>query len=153
MSQETLRRAIVGLVLVCCMTAVAQDKGYWRASSSTARSITGDVALSDEKISINFLSFTVARIRALEQGEASALFDADGTAGGNGSLYRLNVPGAKKFLHRNSLCGSDDTQWMVTYVAGRSLQLAFFSGQKPPVFTPDAIANSTDLCGKFSYVK
>jgi hypothetical protein len=153
MSQETLRRAIVGLVLVCCMTAVAQDKGYWRASSSTARSITGDVALSDEKISINFLSFTVARIRALEQGEASALFDADGTAGGNGSLYRLNVPGAKKFLHRNSLCGSDDTQWMVTYVAGRSLQLAFFSGQKPPVFTPDAIANSTDLCGKFSYVR
>jgi hypothetical protein len=153
MSQETLRRAIVGLVLVCCMTAVAQDKGYWRAASSTARSITGDVALSDEKISINFLSFTVARIRALEQGEASALFDADGTAGGNGSLYRLNVPGAKKFLHRNSLCGSDDTQWMVTYVAGRSLQLAFFSGQKPPVFTPDAIANSTDLCGKFSYVR
>jgi hypothetical protein len=153
MSQETLRRAIVGLVLVCCMTAVAQDKGYWRAASSTARSITGDVALSDEKISINFLSFTDARIRALEQGEASALFDADSTAGGNGSLYRLNVPGAKKFLHRNSLCGSDDTQWMVTYVAGRSLQLAFFSGQKPPVFTPDAIANSTDLCGKFSYVK
>jgi hypothetical protein len=153
MSQETLRRAIVGWVLVCCMTAVAQDMGYWRASSSTARSITGDVALSDEKISINFLSFTVARIRALEQGEASALFDADGTAGGNGSLYRLNVPGAKKFLHRNSLCGSDDTQWMVTYVAGRSLQLAFFSGQKPPVFTPDAIANSTDLCGKFSYVR
>jgi hypothetical protein len=153
MRRETVPGAIVGLVLVCCMTAVAQDKGYWRAASSTARSITGDVALSDEKISINFLSFTVARIRALEQGEASALFDADSTAGGNGSLYRLNVPGAKKFLHRNSLCGSDDTQWMVTYVAGRSLQLAFFSGQKPPVFTPDAIANSTDLCGKFSYVR
>jgi hypothetical protein len=153
MRRETLPGAIAGFVLLCCMTAVAQDKGYWRASSSTARSITGDVALSDEKISINFLSFTDARIRALEQGEASALFDADGTAGGNGSLYRLNVPGAKKFLHRNSLCGSDDTQWMVTYVAGRSLQLAFFSGQKPPVFTPDAIANSTDLCGKFSYVK
>jgi hypothetical protein len=135
------------------MTAAAQDKGYWRAASSTAKSITGDVALSEEKISINFLSFTIARIRGLEQGEASALFDPDGTAAGSGSLYRLNVPGAKKFLHKNSLCGSDDTQWMVTYVSGRSLQLAFFSGEKPPVFTPDAIANSTDMCGKFSYVK
>ncbi len=153
MKRETLLRAIVGLVLVCRLTAAAQDKGYWRATSSTAKSITGDVALSDEKISINFLSFTVARIRGLEPGEAGALFDPDGTAVGNGSLYRLNVPGAKKFLHRNSLCGSDDTQWMVTYVSGRSLQLAFFSGQKPPVFTSDALANSTDLCGKFSYVR
>jgi hypothetical protein len=153
MKRETFRKAIVGLVLVCGMTAAAQDKGYWRAASSTAKSITGDLILSDEKLSINLSNFTIARIRGLEKGEASALFDADGTAGGNGSLYRLIVPAEKKFLHRNSLCGSDDTQWMVTYVSGRSLQLAFFSGQKPPVFTMDAIANSTDLCGKFSYVK
>ena len=153
MKRETLLSAVVGLVLVCCITAAAQDKGYWRATSSTAKSITGDVALADEKISINLVSFTMARIRGLEQAEASALFDAEGTAGGNGSLYRLIVPGSKKFLHRNSLCGSDDTQWMVTYVSGRSLQLAFFSGQKPPVFTADALANSTDMCGKFSYVK
>jgi hypothetical protein len=152
MKRETFLSAMVGLVLACCMTA-AQDKGYWRAASSTAKSITGDVALADEKISINLVSFTIARIRGLEQVEASALFDPDGTAAGSGSLYRLNVPGDKKFLHKNSLCGSDDTQWMVTYVSGRSLQLAFFSGAKPPVFTTDALGNSTDLCGKFSYVR
>ena len=144
---------MAGLVLVSCMTAAAQDKGYWRAASSTAKSITGDVALSEEKISINLVSFTMARIRGLQQAEASALFDAEGTALGNGSLYRLIVPGERKFLHKNSLCGSDDTQWMVTYVAGRSLQLAFFSGAKPPVFTADALGNSTDLCGKFGYVR
>jgi hypothetical protein len=51
------------------------------------------------------------------------------------------------------LCGGEDTQWMVTYVAGPSLHLAFFSGQKAPVLAPDAIANSTDLCGTFSYVR
>jgi hypothetical protein len=153
MKRETLVWLILGFGLVCSVTAAAQDKGYWRAASSTAKSITGDVALADEKISINFLNFTIARIRGLEQAEASALFDPDGTATGSGSLYRLNVPGEKKFLHKNSLCGSDDTQWMVTYVSGRSLQLAFFSGAKPPVFTPDAIANSTDLCGKFSYLR
>ena len=151
MKGQTVLSAMV--VLVCCLTAVAQDKGYWRASSSTAKSITGDVELSEEKISINFSTFTIARIRGLEQAEAGALFDPDGTGAGSGSLYRLNVPGAKKFLHKNSLCGSDDTQWMVTYVSGRALQLAFFSGQKPPVFTADAIANSTDMCGKFGYVR
>src|ERR1700733_2528938 len=107
MKRETLLR-VVGLVLVCCLTTAAQDMGYWRAASSTAKSITGDVALADEKISINFLNFTIARIRGLEQAEAGALFDPDGTTAGSGSLYRLIVPGERKFLHRNSLCGSDD---------------------------------------------
>jgi hypothetical protein len=153
MKRETVVSAIVGLALICCLTTAAQDGGYWRAASSTAKSITGDVALADEKITINFLNFTMARIRGLDQAEASALFDPDGTATGSGSLYRLNVPGGKKFLHKNSLCGSDDTQWMVTYLSGRSLQLAFFSGAKPPVFTTDALANSTDMCGKFGYVR
>ncbi len=143
--------AIAGVGLICGGMAAAQEKGYWRAESSTARSITGDVEISDEKIAINFVTFTVARIRALTPEEDSAVFSAD--AGGNGSLYRLNVPASKRFLKKNSLCGSDDTQWMVTYVLGRSMEVAFFSGQKPPIFTSDAIANSTDLCGKFGYVR
>jgi hypothetical protein len=42
---------------------------------------------------------------------------------------------------------------MATYVEGRSLKLAFFSGQKAPVFTLDAISNSTDLCGTYNYVR
>jgi len=133
------------------MTAAAQDKGYWRASSSTAQSITGDVALSDEKIAINLSNFTIAHIRALNSEEVGAVFNPDNIAGASGNLYRLSIPSSKRFLKKNSLCGSEDTQWLVTYVSGRSLQIAFFSGQKPPVFTSDAISNSTDLCGTFSY--
>jgi hypothetical protein len=135
------------------MPAAAQEKGNWRAASSTTQSITGDIALSDEKISINFSSFTIARIRGLEPGEVSAAFDVDSATAANGSLYRLNIPASRKFMHRNTLCGTEDTQWMATYVAGRSLHLAFFSGPKAPVFALDAIANSTDLCGTFSYVR
>jgi hypothetical protein len=135
------------------MPASAQEKGNWRAANSTAQSITGDVSLSNEKISISFAGFPIARIRTLEPGEISAAFDVDSSADGSGSLYKLSVPASKKFLHRNSLCGAEDTQWMATYVAGRSLYLAFFSGQKAPVLTPDAIVNSTDLCGIFSYVR
>jgi hypothetical protein len=146
-------RAIAGLVVVCGVAAAAQEKGYWRAENSTAKSITGDVALSDEKMSINLVNFTVSRIRGLEKEEASALFEADGVAIGSGSLYRLSIPASRTFLRKNTLCGSENTQWMVTYVAGRSLRVVFFSGQNPPVFTPDAIANSTDLCGRFSYVR
>jgi hypothetical protein len=101
-------RAMIGLVLACCISAVAQDKGNWRAESPTAKSTTGDVALFDEKLAINFSTFTIAPIRSLEKGEVSAVFDVDSTAGGSGSLYRLNIPGAKKFLHKNSLCGSED---------------------------------------------
>jgi hypothetical protein len=123
----------------------------WRASSQTAHAVTGDVALSDTKIMINFASFTVAQIRALKPAEVSAGFDADLNAGGNGSLYRLSIPAATKFQHHNTLCGAEDTQWMATYVAGRSLQIAFFSGRNPPVFTVEAISNSTDICGVYSY--
>jgi hypothetical protein len=131
----------------------AQEKGPWRAASTTAASITGDVAFSETRVAIDFSSFPIARIRDLEPGEVSAVFDVDSNAGGRGSLYRLSIPGEKKFLHKNSLCGSEDTQWLAAFVAGKTLHVAFFSGPKMPVFTPEAFANSTDLCGTFLYVR
>jgi len=152
MKRKVWLRVVAGLVVVCGVAA-AQEKGYWRAENSTAKSITGDVALSDEKMAINLVNFTVSRIRGLEKDEAGALFDQDGVAEGSGSLYRLSIPASRTFLRKNTLCGSEATQWMVTYASGRSLRVVFFSGQKPPVLTPDAIANSTDLCGRFGYVR
>jgi hypothetical protein len=143
---------ILGSVL-CCLPAAAQEKGYWRAASSTAQSITGDVTLSADKIALTFSSFPIAQIRVLEPGELSAVFEAESGAGGSGSLYRLSIPGTKVFQHKNTLCGSEQTQWMATYVSGRELHLAFFSGSKMPVLTPDGIANSTDLCGTFLYAR
>ena len=85
--------------------------------------------------------------------EVSAVFDTDSGSGGKGSLYRLNIPAEKKFQHKNSLCGTENVQWMVAFAQGNALQLAFFSGPKPPTFTLDAISSSTDLCGTFSYVR
>lgn len=148
-----LRKSIASSLLICCLTLAAQEKGIWSAVSSNAKSITGDVELSNEKISIDLMTFPMARIRSLEKAELSAAFDADSNANGSGSLFRLNVPAARKFLRKNSLCGAEDTAWMATYVHGNSLQLAFFSGQKPPVLTLDALANSSDVCGVFSYAR
>ena len=138
-------------LLLCSLPSAAQDKGYWRATSNNATAITGDLSISESKLSINFTAFTIAQIRELKPAEASAAFDADLNEGGNGHLYRMNVPAAKRFLHKNTLCGSDDTQWMATYVHGRILRVAFFSGTDMPVITPDALANSTDVCGTYTY--
>jgi hypothetical protein len=153
MKRDRILSAVAGFALVCCFTAAAQESGTWRALSSTAQSITGDVALSGERIAINFASFIMAQIRPLQPAEANAVFETETSAGGRGSLYRLNIPGTKRFLHKNTLCGSEDIQWMATFVTGRTLHLAFFSGSKMPVFTPEAISNSTDLCGTFTYAR
>ena len=151
MKKTILLGLAAGLLSACCFSASAQDKGYWRATSSNASAITGDLGISDDKLSINFTPFTIAEIRKLEAAEAVALFSAENGIPGSGFLYRLNVPAAKRFLHHNTLCGNEETQWMATYATGRELRVAFFSGAKTPVFTPEAIANSTDLCGTFLY--
>jgi hypothetical protein len=137
---------------LCCFTPVlAQDAGYWRATSTTAKHITGDVALSDEKISINFSSYWIAQIRALTPAELSAAFGADANASASGNLYRLSIPSDKKMLHKNTLCGGEDTQWLATYSTGRALQLAFFSTSQMPILTTDALTNNSNLCGVFGY--
>jgi hypothetical protein len=141
--------AIVLLVLAPAITA--QEKGVWRAASKPAKTMTGDVAFSGEKITIGFYTFPIAQIRALTLAEIGATFDADTSAGGTGNLFRINVPAARHIVRDNSLCGSDDTQWVASYVSGKALQLAFFSGAAPPVLTPEAMTNATDLCGIFTY--
>jgi hypothetical protein len=134
--------------------AQQQDRGYWRAASNTAANITGDITISDAKLIINFRTFPLASIRSLKPAEVSSVFDVDVNTAHEGALYRLNVPGSLRILHRNTLCGSDDTQWMATYLSNpKTLQVAFFSGEEAPVFTFDAISHSTRLCGTYSFVR
>jgi hypothetical protein len=139
--------------LSCALPAVAQDAGYWRAASTTARHITGDVALSDEKISINFSTYWIAQIRTLTPAELSAAFNVDASAPGSGNLYRLSIPSDKKLLHKSTLCGGEDTQWLATYATGRTLQMAFFSTSQMPVLTAEALSNNSNLCGIFGYTR
>jgi len=139
--------------MACTLSGAAQNKGYWRAASNTAESITGDLIISDSKVTINFTAFPMSQIRSLKPAEVSSAFGADLNAGGTGTLYRLTVPAAKRFLHHNTLCGTEDTQWMATYVSGKTMQVAFFSGANAPEFTMDALANSTDVCGTYTYVR
>lgn len=156
MKQTKLLSALFLSAILCSTPAVAQitpDKGGWRASSKTAKSITGDIAFLNDKIAINFATFPLADIRTLAPAEISAVFDADASAGVTGELYRLSIPGNRKFLHSSTICGAEDTQWIATYVTGKTLQLAFFSGSAMPVFTLDAISNSSSVCGLYTYTR
>lgn len=141
------------LALAGSLSAHAQDKGPWRAASSAAKTITGDIDITGTRLLINFSAFPLAQIRALTAAEASAAFDADPGAVGGGNLYRVQVPPDKRFQHHNTLCGTDETQWMATWASGSQIQVAFFSGLKMPVFTLDALNGSPTLCGVFGYVR
>lgn len=152
MKRQILWGAAAVLLLAGSLTGAAQDKGYWRAASSNSEAVTGDLEISGSKVTIDLTAYTIADIRKLTPAEVAAAFDAAAHGVRGGELYRLRVPAAKRFLHRNTLCGSDDTQWMATYVEGHTLQVLFFSGDDMPVFTPDALANSTALCGIYTYV-
>jgi hypothetical protein len=155
MKRRKIVVAAAGVMLAGLVAGVAladaQDRGAWRAASSNATSITSDVTIGKDSVTIDFMTFPLATIRTLKPVEVSAVFDADVSAGISGMLYRMKVPAGQRFLHRNSLCGDADTQWMATYVTGHTLNVAFFSGDDMPVFTFDAISKTTDLCGTFGY--
>lgn len=129
-----------------------QDKGYWQVASQTAGEITGDIAISQVKLSINFSRFPIAQIRELTPAEATAVFGESAGSGG-GNLYRLDVPAEKRFAHRNTLCGEQETQWMVTWANGKRLQVAFFSGEAMPVLTGKALAQAQSVCELLTYAR
>jgi hypothetical protein len=157
MMKRTLSYAAFLAVLFAALGAAKarsqEDRGYWHAASSNANAITGDIAIGEIKVTINYISFPLAPIRRMKPVEVSSAFDADVNAGIEGSLYRLKVPPAQRFLHKNTLCGDDETEWMATYARGHTLQVAFFSGDDEPVFTFDAIQKSSALCGVYSYAR
>ena len=78
---------------------------------------------------------------------------ADVNSATGGTLYRLKIPAEQRFVRKNTLCGTQDTQWVAAFASGKTLNVAFFSGEEAPVFTFDAIAHSPNLCGTFLYVR
>ena len=153
MTSRAPLRVFALFVLAFALPCFAQVRGYWQAASDTTADITGDISFSKSKLTINFNSYPLANIRDLKPAEVSSVFDVDLNAGGIGTLYRLNIPARQRFLHKNTLCGTEDTQWMVTFTQGKVLHVAFFSGPEAPVLTFDAMQNSYAHCATFIYVR
>jgi hypothetical protein len=144
---------VMGIGVLAGGRSPAQEKGGWRAASATAKSVTGDLFFTEDKLTMNFMRYPLAEIRALAPAEAAAVFDADLKAG-SGNLYRVSIPADMRFLHKNTLCSGEETDWVVTYVSGKSLMVAMFTGEKIPTLTAEAmLSDSGTLCGKFEYVR
>lgn len=143
--------SVVVVVLCAARSGAQEDHGYWRMASTNAKAVTGDINIGELKVTIDFMTFPIAQIRRLKPVEVSAVFDADVNAGIQGTLYRLNIAPAQRFLHKNTLCGGEATQWMATYATGKTLNVAFFSGDDVPVFTFDAMQNTSTACGTYVY--
>ncbi len=145
--------ALVLLLSAALMSAQKEpsDKGNWRPASKTASSITGPITLSEERLMMGFIPVTIAPIRHAEPAEVSSVFDVPADSNPGGELYRMNISADRQLLHKNVLCGTEDTTYMLTTVSGKTLQVAFFSGGKLPDLKPETIANSNTLCGTFTY--
>jgi hypothetical protein len=146
-----LAMSVVLLGLCVARVSAQEDRGLWRAASTNAFAITGDITIGEAKVTLNFAAFPLAQIRRLKPAEVSAVFDADVSAGIEGTLYRLRIPATQRIVKKNTLCGGEETKWMATYVTGRTLKVAFFSGDDMPVFTFEAMQNTTTGCGSFVY--
>jgi len=153
MRKRTVLAMVVfaGLAVGAGQGRAQEDRGAWNAASSSAETVTGAVTIYKDRVAIDLLLYPLAEIRRLKPVEVSAVFDADVNAGIEGTLYRLNVAPGQRFQHKNTLCGDEAAQWMATYVTGKRMQVAFFSGDDIPVFTFDAISKSTNVCGTFVY--
>ncbi len=145
---------VLAIALACAISVAQQqpEKGHWRAASNAAANITGEISISESKITIYFASFLISPARLLKPAEVSALFDEAVDTAGNGQLYRVTIPASRRFIKNNTLCGTQDIHWMAVYVADGSLKIAFFSGDDAPLMTFETMQNSTDLCGIYSYV-
>jgi hypothetical protein len=153
--RKLLSALAVALAVACAIDGAAQqpEKGYWRAASHTAASVTGDITISGSKITINFKNFLISPVRSLKPEEVSAAFDEALDTARQGWLYRLNIPASQRISSRNTLCGNEETDWMATYVAGNTLKVVFFTGDNAPVMTFEALQNSTSVCGSYTYVR
>ena len=153
MKQRIMVATVAGVVLVCSLSCVAQDKGEWHPASTTTYNMTGDIMIASTNMTINVSKYPLTPIRKLTPAEVGAVFDADTNAGIGGNLYSVRVPPGVYMTGGSPLCGSEVIRWMATYVSGRKLRVAFFSGEDAPVFTFDAISNSTALCGTYAYTR
>jgi len=153
MKMRMLHAWVSVVVLAGSLSCTAQDKGSWRPASDTTYSMTGEITIAETNMAINVTKVPVAPVRKLTPAEVSAVFDADTNAGIGGKLYRVHVPPGVYMSGGSLLCGKEVIRWMATYVLGRNLRVAFFSGEDMPVFTFDAISNSTALCGTYAYMR
>lgn len=134
-----MRALFLAAVVVAATVAPALAQGdRYRAFSTTAESITGDILLDD-------FSITFANGEALE---FSALIGDHFTVDGeqvNASVYSVADPSDPVLENGNRLCGAGDVSYVANWSAGDGLTIvAVFTGDTPP-------ESSDEMCASYTY--
>ena len=127
----------------------------WIAASRTAVSITGNVALASNSMTISHKSFPLALVRDIDsQHLADAGRIVDVSQPSNGRLYRTLISRRSRFINGNTVCGPDaDAKWILAVFTDRQMSLAFFSGSNEPDLGYTAGEVGDRLCGTYAYMR
>jgi len=128
----------------------------WTAYSRSAVGITGDVALSRDKIHIGKHDYALSVAREIGPDRFSDIARLVLVNPTVARLYKVTIPRAATFVRGNEIC-SAQTNWMLavegsdTVTQEHMLVLSFFSGSSEPDINYKAVDTSQNLCGIFSY--
>lgn len=151
MRGRLLRAGAIFLSLAAAGPAAAQGQ-KWEATSKTAMSITGDIVLSADRLTMAGKAFPIQLVR--EYGDARQM---DGlskviahTPPRRVRVYKTRIEPSVQLENGNNLCG-DAATWLfvVDQPPGgfAKLTLAVFSG----VDEPTPLTSERMLCGTYNY--
>ncbi len=124
--------------------------------SHTAMSITGDIRLSSDKLTMGGADYPLTLARTVDVQHFSDIgkifFSMKPTWA---RLYKIKIPSTAKPIRGGSNICRKDAKWVLVVMESGpntknpELSLAFFSGDAEPNLA--TATESTDLCGTFSY--
>jgi hypothetical protein len=129
--------------------------GTWLAVSRTAASITGNIVLTSDKITISHKSFSLMLVRDVDTQhleDVGKILDRLRPPS-SARLYGTLISGRSSFLNGNTICGQKaDARWILAVSEKDELSLAFFSGSREPNLDYKVVNVGDYLCGTFAYV-
>lgn len=125
----------------------------WGAISTTAMSITGDVAMSPTGLTMAGTEYPLTHVATVPAQQRAGIGQFIAVTEPTGAdLYRIKIPGTRKLHNGNTMCGGKDVTWLLAVSgSGPTLALAFFSSAAQPSLDGNALGNSTAVCGTFTY--
>jgi hypothetical protein len=117
-------------------------------------SITGDISLTSETITMAHKSFKLKFVREVGKQalqDVGKIVDYPQPAS-RASLYKTMISSHVVLANANTICGRDDGTWMLAAYDNNKLSLAFFSGTSEPDLDYKVVEVSHTLCGTYAYV-
>ena len=131
----------------------------WAATSQTAVSITGNIVVTPQAITISHKEFPLEFVRQVDKQHfkdvariiepfMQHMFMQPLSA----RLYKTLISRDVQLLNGNTMCGPNAAKWMLAAYSEDHLSLAFFSSAEEPNLDYKVVETSHDLCGTFTYI-